>query len=404
MICSPAETNGPGPLLRSDLPSPPKKPRVLIVDDEPHALRIFSAFLSAAGMETVTAATGDLALGLLDRELFDTLLTDVRMPGLDGIALLRAARKRDADLPVVLVTGCPAADLSEDALDFTPAGLLLKPVAGDLLVHTVERTARFCRLARLAHDPETLGSAAPPVVPRGPGVQPAFTRALSSLYLAWQPIVRARDGATFGHEAFVRTLEPSLENPATFFGTAEDLDRLGDLGRAVRRTAAWEAGEFPGENLFINVHPSEFHDDGLSDADSPLSAVARSIVLEVSDRAWLEPGGAARARLQQLRRLGFRIAIDDLGSGSTAPGTLAWLAPDFAKLDIPLVSGLDSDPAKQARVREMTKTLHDLGIAVVAEGIETVGEREAATDLEVDFLQGFLFGRPKPASATPSPT
>ncbi|MBK9964612.1 MAG: EAL domain-containing response regulator [Holophagales bacterium] len=352
----------------------------------------------------MTAASGELALELLDTGSFDTLLTDVRMPGLDGVALLQAARKRDADLPVILVTGCPAADLSEDTMEIAPAGLLLKPVSGDLLVRTVARTARFCRLARFAHHRASAEPLPEPQLLQGPGVVPAFSRALSSLYLAWQPIVRSTDGATYGHEAFVRTLEPTLENPATFFGVAQDLDRLVDLGRAVRRTASSEIAGFPGETLFVNVHPSELHDDALSDPDSPLSALARSIVLEVSDRAPLKPGGAARARLQKLRRLGFRIAIDDLGSGSTDPGTLAWLEPEFAKLDIPLVSGLDTDPAKQTRVHLLTKTLHELGIAVVAEGIETTGEREAAIDLEVDFLQGFLFGRPKPVSALLSPT
>jgi EAL domain-containing protein (putative c-di-GMP-specific phosphodiesterase class I) len=404
MNCHPVRATVSDPFRTGPLPPGAGLPRILIVDDEPHALRIFSAFLSAAGMETVTAASGERALELLGAECFDTVLTDVRMPGLDGIALLHAARKQDADLPVVLVTACPAADLSEDTMEIAPAGLLLKPVSGDLLVRTVERTARFCRLARLAHHRSSAEPLPECPIPHGPGVAPAFSRALSSLYLAWQPIVRSADGATFGHEAFARTLEPTMENPATFFGVAQDLDQLFDLGRAVRRTVASELAGFPGETLFVNVHPAELHDDGLSDADSPLSRQARSIVLEVSDRTPLKPGGAARARLQKLRRLGFRIAIDDLGSGSMDPGTLAWLEPDFAKLDIPLVAGLDTDGAKQARVRGLTKTLHGLGIAVVAEGIETTGEREAAIDLEVDFLQGFLFGRPKPGAALLPPT
>lgn len=399
MKCHPVRATTPGPFRTDSLSPGADRPRILIVDDEPHALRIFSAFLSAAGMETVTAATGERALELFDTGSFDTLLTDVRMPGLDGVALLHAARERDGDLPVVLVTGCPAADLSEDTMEIAPAGLLLKPVSGDLLVRTVERTARFCRLARLAHHRSSAGPPPESPVPYGPGVAPAFSRALSSLYLAWQPIVRSADGATFGHEAFARTLEPTLESPTTFFGVAQDLGQLFDLGRAVRRTVASEITGFPGQTLFVNVHPMDLHDDELSDADSPLSRHSRTIVLEVSERTPLKPGGAARARLQKLRRLGFRIAIDDLGSGSTDPGTLAWLEPDFAKLDMPLVAGLDTDGAKQARVRALTKTLHELGIAVVAEGIETTGERDAVIDLEVDFLQGFLFGRPKPGSA-----
>lgn len=376
----------------------PERARVLVVDDAPDTLMLFSAFLSAAGMDIVAVESGERALEILESETFEAILTDVRMPGMDGVALLLAARERDPDLPVVLVTGCAEEDLPSGAMELAPGGLLTKPVEGDRLVRTVSRAVRFCRLARVARRQAPVPPGPRPEIPSGPAAAPAFARALSSLYLAWQPIVRSADGSIWGHEAFVRTLEPSLAAPAAFFGVAGELDRIIELGRAVRRTAASEAGAFPGELLFVNVHPSELADEDLVDAAAPLSGAARSIVLEVSERTPVAAGDGMIDRLRRLRLLGFRIAVDDFGSGAADVAALARLEPDAVKLDLPLVRGLDSDPARRESVRSLVKTLHELGILVVAEGIETPGERHAAIDLGIDFLQGFLFGRPKPVS------
>lgn len=126
------------------------RPRVLVVDDEPHALAIFSSFLSAAGIEAIGASSGERALQLLAAETFDTVLTDVKMPGLDGISLLRAARECDADLRVILVTGCPAKGASAEALGLGAIDYLVKPASGDLLIRTVSISTRLCRLARIA--------------------------------------------------------------------------------------------------------------------------------------------------------------------------------------------------------------------------------------------------------------
>ena len=349
-------------------------------------------------MDTVTADSGERALEILESGSFEAVLTDVRMPRMSGVDLLLAVRERDADLPVVLVSGCPEEDLPVRAMELAPGGLLLKPVNPEELVRAVSRAVRFCRLGRVARRQAPLPAGPRPEPPRGLAASPAFSRALSGLYLAWQPIVRSVDGSVLGHEAFVRTLEPSLCDPLAFFGVARDLDRIVDLGCAVRRKAASEAGAFPGEILFVNVHPSELVDADLVDPSSPLSAAARSVVLEVSEKTPLAAGDAAIGCIRSLRQLGFRIAVDDFGSGAADVSALERLEPAFVKLDFPLVRGLDSHPEKRDRVRSLAKILHGLGIEVVAEGVETPGERHAAIDLGVDYLQGFLFGRPKPAA------
>lgn len=373
-----------------------ERPRVLVVDDEPQALRVFSAFLSASGMEVVAVPSGEQAIELLEPGRFDTVVSDLRMPGFDGFSLIRAARSRDADLPVVVVTGCPTADTSGDVLELGAIDFLVKPVSADTLVKTVTTSTRLCRLARYARRAARRSSTTLPAL--GPIVSAAFARALETLYLAWQPIVRAGSGEAWGREAFARTLEPTLAAPAALFGAADVLDRARQLGRRLRRRTAAELPAFEGEVLFVNVHPSDLDDEDLLDARAPLSAAAGSVVLELTDRTRLEDVRGLRERVRAIRALGYRVGIDDVGAGPSSQSRLALVGPDFVKLNASVVRGLDASPEKRGLARSMTSALHDLGIRVVATGVETPGEKAAVEEAGVDYLQGFLFGRPKPVA------
>ena len=105
-------------------------------------------------------------------------------------------------------------------------------------------------------------------------------------------------------------------------------------------------------------------------------------------------------RIDKLRGLGYRIAVDDLGAGYAGLASFARLRPDVVKLDMSLVRALDTDPIRRKLVGSLTRASHDLGIQVVAEGIETEAERDAVAALEVDLLQGYLLGRPARAFAS----
>lgn len=379
-------------------PLPPpivERARVLVVDDEPQALRVFSAFLSASGMDVVAIDSGAKALEMVSPGRYEAVVTDLRMPGVDGFSLLKGVRERDADLPVVVVSGCPEAEAPSAALDLGAIEFLVKPVAAEVLVRTVETSARLCRLARCARS----AGVPPPSVSiplPGPALPAALARAMESLYLAWQPIVHASGGGRFGMEAFARTLEPSLSAPHALFDAADRLGRSRALGRLCRRAVAAVLPRPGGALAFVNVHPSDLGDDELLDPSSPLSLEARSVVLEVTNRTPLEDVTNVRGRIRALRDLGYRIGVDDVRSGGASLQRLALVEPDFAKLNPSLVRGLAADDGRRHSVALMTASLHDLGIRVVATGVETAEEREAAVACGVDHLQGFLFGRPKP--------
>jgi EAL domain-containing protein (putative c-di-GMP-specific phosphodiesterase class I) len=100
-----------------------------------------------------------------------------------------------------------------------------------------------------------------------------------------------------------------------------------------------------------------------------------------------------------LRRLGYRLAVDDLGAGYAGLTSFAALNPHVVKLDMSLVRGADHEPVKQRVIASMTSLCKEFGIMVVAEGIETTAERDTVIALGCDLVQGFLLGRPLEAEA-----
>ena len=371
----------------------PGKGRVLLVDDEAALLEVWSEILADAGWTVDTASNGAQALEVLFRKSFDTILTDIDMPGLDGLQLLRAIRARDLDVPVVLLTGNPQTETAIEAVEQGALRYLVKPIPASTLTEAVDSAARLHRIARLKREALAYlgGESAQPGDLAG--LDAAFAHALQKLWIAYQPIVRT-DGTLFGHEALMRSDLKTLPNPGTMFDAAERLGRVHDLGRTIRARAAAALTGVSGPSLFVNVHALELTDADLFSPHAPLSAAAANVILEVTERSSFERVPELRDRIQLLRSLGYRIAVDDLGAGYAGLTSFASLEPDVVKLDMALVRGVDREPIKQRLVGSMTRLCRDLGILVVAEGVESPAERDVLVDLGCDLLQGYLFGRP----------
>jgi EAL domain-containing protein (putative c-di-GMP-specific phosphodiesterase class I) len=146
--------------------------------------------------------------------------------------------------------------------------------------------------------------------------------------------------------------------------------------------------------LFINLHAMELDDDSLISAAAPLSRHAQRVVLEVTERAPLEKIRDVTARVAQLRGLGYRIAVDDLGAGYAGLTSFAHLEPEVVKVDMSLIRGIDQSPMKQKLLRSIVSLCRDLGIEIIAEGVETQTERDALIEVGGDLCQGYLFARP----------
>jgi EAL domain-containing protein (putative c-di-GMP-specific phosphodiesterase class I) len=364
--------------------------RVLIVDDDPTLRRVCARVLGSEGWEVVVVDGGKAAIACVHAQAmpFDCVVSDVRMPEIDGFALIAAIRRHDDDLPVLLMTGDPSLDGAVRAIDSGAVSYLSKPFDHETLAAGVARAARRHGVARMRRrassttDGELHATAA------------RFDNALACSWMAFQPIVDVTKNRTFAYEALVRTDEESLQRADVLIATAERLGRIHDLGRTVRSAVARTARSVPDDVLiFVNVHGLELTDEDLFSDSCALAPIAPRIVLEITERVGLD-AVAGPARVAMLRRRGYRVAVDDLGAGYAALGALATLEPEIVKLDMSLVRDVDRHPTKRRVIGAIATLCRELGSRVVAEGVETQAELVAVREAGVELIQGFLLAKP----------
>ena len=221
-------------------------------------------------------------------------------------------------------------------------------------------------------------------------------RCLAGMTMHFQPIVHASTRARFGYEALLRSTDKALPHPGAILDAAERLERIPTLGRAVRAQTAKIFAQAPAERgvVFINLHLLDLMDKQLTSAFAPLSKIASRVILEITERTSLEGQIDLRYRVAELREIGYRIAIDDLGGGHARMGTFTLLDCDLVKLDMSLVRDVDKQPMKQRLIRSVTDLCREQGIMVIGEGVETDAEAQVLVDLGCDLLQGYLIARP----------
>jgi EAL domain-containing protein (putative c-di-GMP-specific phosphodiesterase class I) len=374
----------------------PSRGLILMVDDEPAIARAYARTLGTAGFTVVTAGDGHEAANAARDKSFDVIISDIAMPGMDGIELLRTVREYDLDVPFIIMTGGPAVHSAAQAMEYGALRYLIKPVLPDDLEAVVARAVRLHQMAKIKREALEMFRLEGKHLGDRASLEARLGRAMESLWIAYQPIVSWSRRTVFAYEALVRNEEPTLRSPPDLFEAAERLGRLQELGRAVRDRVARTLDEQPmSALLFINLHAMELDDDSLISADAPLSRHASRVVLEVTERAPLEKIRDVTARVAQLRGLGYRIAVDDLGAGYAGLTSFAHLEPEVVKVDMSLIRGIDRSPMKQKLLRSIITLCRDLEIQIIAEGVETVSERDALIGLGGDLCQGYLFARPE---------
>jgi EAL domain-containing protein (putative c-di-GMP-specific phosphodiesterase class I)/ActR/RegA family two-component response regulator len=380
--------------------------QVLLVDDDAGVLCAMRRVLEGAGYDVVACSSGDDALAALATQSFVVMITDIQMPGTCGLKLLRAVREHDLDLPVILVTGDPAVPSVSKAVEYGAFRYLIKPVSMADLRSVVGRAASVGHVARSKREYlASFGSGRFRVGDRA-GADETLDRALSSLWMAYQPIVRARDSTLFAYEALMRAEEPLLSHPVAVLAAAERAGRLLDVGRAIRDRVVFDSrANEDTPMVFVNLHPEDLRDATLYLPNSPFALLAHRVVLEITERMALDYVPDVSDQIASLRALGFQIALDDLGAGYAGLTSFTQLEPEYVKLDMPLVRDVHEDRTKQKIIRSMVRLCHDTGKQIIAEGVERVEERDVLVELDCDLLQGYLFAKPgKPFPIAASPT
>jgi PAS domain S-box-containing protein len=225
----------------------------------------------------------------------------------------------------------------------------------------------------------------------------------------YQPIVRPETGAIAKVEALVRWRHPErgLLPPAAFLPTVERSPLIMELDSHVLRVAchqvaAWRAGPAPDLEVAVNLSVHDLADDRLAtrvaDALVASGLPAHALWLEVTETALAHNTDRAVAALRRLRSIGVRLALDDFGTGFAHLVQLRRFPVQAVKIDRVVVTGMATDASDAAIVRSVISLGRELGLTVVAEGVETDAERSKLVELGCDLAQGSLFGTPSPAA------
>jgi EAL domain-containing protein (putative c-di-GMP-specific phosphodiesterase class I) len=229
-----------------------------------------------------------------------------------------------------------------------------------------------------------------------------FERALDGISIAFQPIVSWSNRRVIGHEALLRSSDPRLPDPSSVLAVAERLGRIEQIGRLVREMVARSMARSPAEHVFVNLHPHELLDGELFSASAPLSQFGKRIVIEIPEHTLLDEVTHLESRALALRKLGFHLAMDNLGPGYPGLSSFARLRPDFVKYDQALVRGVDRNATQAGILAAMTALLGTMNTRVIATGIESIAERDAVVKAGVDLLQGFAFSKPETTYRQPN--
>jgi EAL domain-containing protein (putative c-di-GMP-specific phosphodiesterase class I)/CheY-like chemotaxis protein len=215
----------------------------------------------------------------------------------------------------------------------------------------------------------------------------------------YQPIIDLKSGAVFAHEALSRgPADSPFENPEMLFDYALKTDQVWNLEKICMQSSAERfVGKGPGM-LFVNVETELIHTlkSRGHEVLQPLLAIQSGVVLEITERAAIRDYDLFRESVRVLRELGFRIAIDDAGSGYASLQSIAELRPQYLKISNYLVTGLHEDSIKRDVVEMLVRLAARIDAETVAEGIETESEKAEVERLGVTYGQGYLLGRPAP--------
>lgn len=214
---------------------------------------------------------------------------------------------------------------------------------------------------------------------------------------AYQPIVDVELRTIYAHEALVRG--PQGEGAASVLAQVNDSNRY-RFDQACRVKAIKGASALGmAERLSINFLPNAIYKPELCirttlEAARVHGFPLESIIFEVTEGERVEDGPWFAEILREYQRCGFKTAIDDFGAGYAGISLLADFQPDLVKLDMGLIRNLDTDRARRTIVRNLARMCGEMNIQVIAEGVETAGERDALRDAGIHLMQGYFFARP----------
>ena len=348
-----------------------------------------------------SAGDAEEAISLAEAIRPDVAIVDVKMPAGGGP---RAARGIMLASPDTRVIALSAHEDRETVLEMLRAGAvsyLVKGTAPDEIVRSIGRAAQGQAslssevMDGIVHELTTKLRREEGVTVDRLARQNRVRRLIDGdgLTMHFQPIVDLRSGAVVGSEALARFTDDPARPPDERFREATEVGLGPELELTAIRMALAEVGNAP-QGTYISVNASHrvaVHKGLLALLDE---APVERLVVEITEHEPVEDYEALTSGLQQLRRRGVRIAIDDAGAGFSSLRHTLRLEPDIVKLDISITRAVDRDRGRRALASALISFADEMGMAIVAEGVETSAEHATLLELGVPFGQGYLFARP----------
>lgn len=376
---------------------------ILVLDDEPFMLKLLDRLLTNLGFTDVaTCDNGQTALERVDDAAHapQLILCDLNMPGMDGIEFVRKLVEHGYAGSLILVSGederiLQSARKLVQAHHIEVLGSLQKPVSPQVLFQLVERWVPPARAAQQLQG-------------KGYGVE-RLAQAIQAGELVnyYQPKVSVSTGDVVGVETLVRWRHPQdgMVFPDQFIGMAEAhglIDALTQvvLARALQDSAAWT---LQGLKLKVAVNVSmnnltalEFPEQ-LTSAAAAAGVAPQSIVLEVTESQLMKDLRAPLEILTRLRLRRFKLSIDDFGTGHSSLAQLRDVPFDQLKIDQSFVHGAHHNETLRAIFFASLGLAKELGMEVVAEGVEDAADWNFLQKTGCDLAQGYFIARPMPA-------
>jgi len=380
---------------------------ILALDDEPFMLKLLARILASQGFTRVTTCdNGQAALESFDAPGTppDLILLDLNMPGMDGVEFLRHLVKRDYAGSLILVSGenertLQSAEKLVQAHQLTVLGHLGKPVRPERLLALIQEwtpaSPNDIRAAKKVYSAEEVASA----ITHG------------ELVNYYQPKVEVATGKVVGVEALVRWRHPvdGMVFPDQFIGAAEAGNLIDSLTHVVMAGALAHARIWKDAGLGLRVAINVSMDNlaALDFADVVVAQAAaagvapQDLILEVTESRLMEDVKAPLDILTRLRLKRFRLSIDDFGTGHSTLKQLSDIPFDELKVDRSFVHGAGANETVRAIYGASLKLAQQLGMEVVAEGVEDRIDWEFLRSTGCDLAQGYFIAKPMRAIEIP---
>jgi EAL domain-containing protein (putative c-di-GMP-specific phosphodiesterase class I) len=375
--------------------------RVLIIDDDIDAGEIVSASVQAKGWECIVTTDAATFVGSLTPDT-DLIFLDLVMPGVDGIELLRHLGHDECKAGIVLMSGVGRRVL-ESADEMAKA-------LGLFVVGHLEKPFQLAELDEMLERYERVGAGKIPVKKDGVTITEGDLRDAiehEEFLLHYQPQIEISTGKVVGLEALVRWLHPvhGLVFPDDFISRMEIFGLIDGLGRIVAKHALKEVGQFADKDgvvprLSINVSVRSLHDlkfpDYLETLARTFGVEVDKITIEITESGLIRELSHTLDVLTRLRMKAVHLSIDDFGTGYSMMQQLRHIPATELKIDRSFVKNMQISLGDRVMVQKTIEIGHDLGMKVVAEGVETSEQLEALRGFGCDLAQGYFFSPPLP--------